>query len=295
MLSRAAAPDASVRPSAIRRGVAHHRCDVPAARARTAPRRVALGGVLAAASLAWLAPAAPAAQAPLVNAQSKDVIADRYVVVLKGKPGTARAKVAAGARWIEPRSRGVRPDRTYTHALNGFAAQLTPDQLNALRADADVELVAADTTVRASDVQSSATWDLDRVDQVSLPLNNAYRYTSTGAGVKAYVIDSGIRTTHAQFGGRAVVRHRHVDGGDGRRLQRTRHARRRHDRRRRRTASPRRSSLVAVRVLDCSGIGSFADVIAGVDWVTAQPSARPPAVANMSLSGARVCRRSTPP
>ena len=111
------------------------------------------------------------------------------------------------------RGRGGRVQRQYRRALNGFAAQLSADALADVRADPDVAYVEPDGIVSISATQTGATWGLDRIDQSSLPLNQTYIYTPTGAGVKAYIIDTGIRTTHAQFGGRAVSGYDSVDGG----------------------------------------------------------------------------------
>jgi hypothetical protein len=138
--------------------------------------------------------------------------------------------------------------------------------------------------VYASVVQTPATWGLDRIDQRDLPLNNSYTYNFTGAGVHAYIIDTGIRTTHTEFGGRASGSFTSINDGKG-------------------TSDcnghgthvagtvggatygvAKSVRLHAVRVLDCSGNGTVSSVIAGVDWVTANHAS--PAVANMSLGGA---------
>jgi aqualysin 1 len=131
--------------------------------------------------------------------------------------------------------------------------------------------------------QTNATWGLDRIDHVSRPLNGTYVYTSTGSGVNVYIIDTGIRTTHSQFAGRASVaidtvndgrngldchgHGTHVSGTVGGSTYGVAKAVR----------------LFSVRVLDCSGSGTTSGVIAGVDWVTAHHVS--PAVANMSLGG----------
>jgi len=245
-------------------------------------------GLLAAALLAVLVPAAHAERlAPLVQASaSDDALPGRYVVVLGGKPGTKQAKSAARAV-ARARQRGIRADHVYSHALNGFAAKLTAAELAELRKDPAVKLIAPDEKARAAYVhQSPAPWDLDRLDQINLPLNNDFRYTSNGAGVKVYVIDSGIRASHAQFGGRVTSGVDTIDNalpaddcnGHGTHVAGTIGGST--------YGVAKGVSLVAVRVLDCSGHGAFSEIIAGVDWVTAQHLPGQPAVANMSISGA---------
>src|SRR2546422_208472 len=121
-----------------------------------------------------------------------------YIVVLK--PGTNPAAVAA-----EHTVRlGLQVGFVYTQALQGYSALVPAAALDALRNDACVAYVERDQPVRASTTQTGATWGIDRTDQRALPLSGTFTYTATGAGVTAYVIDTGIRKTHTEFGGRAV-------------------------------------------------------------------------------------------
>jgi subtilisin family serine protease len=132
--------------------------------------------------------------------------------------------------------------------------------------------------------QPDAPWGLDRIDQRALPLSTTYTYTNTGAGVTAYVIDTGIRLSHQDFGGRAASGFDAVDGGSADDCNgHGTHV----------SSSlggdtygvAKGTELVAVRVLDCFGDGTLSGAIAGVDWVVADHEPGQPAVANMSLGG----------
>jgi subtilisin family serine protease len=158
---------------------------------------------------------------------------------------------------------------------------LTDKQLEKLRAKADVVAIEEDQTVSASATQSSAPWGLDRIDQRSLPLSGTYTYAGTGSGVRAYVIDTGIYTSHTQFGSRASNVYDAFGGngsdcnGHGTHVAGSIGAT---------TYGVAKSALLrGVRVLDCAGSGSISGIIAGVDWVRANHIK--PAVANLSLGG----------
>ncbi|MFL6331794.1 MAG: S8 family peptidase [Pyrinomonadaceae bacterium] len=171
----------------------------------------------------------------------------------------------------------------YKHALNGFAAEMSEDEALALSEDPRVQFVEEDQVYTADTTQSGATWGLDRIDQRNRPLSGTYTYNWTGSGVRAYVIDTGIRTTHTQFGGRAAVSADFV--GDGRNGQDCNgHGTHVAGTIGGSTYGVAKSvSLRAVRVLNCQGSGSTSGVISGVNWVASNRVL--PAVANMSLGG----------
>ena len=171
----------------------------------------------------------------------------------------------------------------YDKVLKGFAATLSPGAVAMLQSDPDVAYIEQDGVMEASTTQSGATWGIDRIDQRARPLSGTYTYTSTGAGVTAYIIDTGIQTSHPQFGGRAAAVYDAI--GDGRNGQDCNG----HGTHVAGTVGSatygvaKGVALRAVRVLNCSGSGSTSGVIAGMNWVAANHVAR--AVANMSLGG----------
>jgi subtilisin family serine protease len=203
----------------------------------------------------------------------------RYIVVLKDSVAQPGAVADQQGRRVGASVGGV-----FRHALKGYVATLTAGQVAALEADARVAYVEPDAVIQADTTQTGATWGLDRIDQRNLPLSGTFTYTSTGSGVKAYIIDTGIRFAHSQFGGRAISGYDSVDGGTaddcnghGTHVAGTVGGS---------TYGVAKSvTLVGVRVLNCSGSGTTAGVIAGIDWVTGNHGPGQPAVANMSLGG----------
>ena len=139
--------------------------------------------------------------APLVSADSPTAITGEYIVVFQ--PGTASMHVNAAER--QAKASGGNIHFRYSAALNGFAASLPEQALNGLRHNPNVLYVEADQQIFLDVTQNGATWGIDRIDQRNLPLSTTYSYTVTGAGVTAYIIDTGIRITHTEFGGRASV------------------------------------------------------------------------------------------
>lgn len=220
-------------------------------------------------------------RAPVYGAEETDAIPGRYIIVFR--PGSAGHGVAAAT---DSAARlGGKIHYTYTDALQGFAASLPDAALQGLRHNPNIEFIEVDQTVSIGieTAQSVSTWNLDRIDQHLLPLDGVYGYTNTGAGVTAYIIDTGILPTHTEFSGRASVGYDAVNDGrngidcDG------------HGTHVAGTVGgltygvAKQVSLVAVRVLNCRGSGTISGVIAGVDWVTKNKTAS--AVANMSLGG----------
>lgn len=220
-------------------------------------------------------------EAPLmaVQAEAGAAIPGSYIVVLKTNPGMVRAAEVA-------RGLGVAAVRhEYNDAIKGFAAKLSDAEAAQLARDPRVAFVEQDQVMTIETVQSGATWGLDRIDQRALPLNGTYSYTGTGAGVKAYIIDTGIRTSHNEFGGRASAGFDAVTAGGGA-VDCNGHGTHVAGTVGGSTYGVAKGvSLVAVRVLDCAGSGSTSGVIAGIDWVTSNHTGTLPAVANMSLGG----------
>lgn len=219
--------------------------------------------------------------APLVR-PARNAVPGRYIVLLE-KPAPGRnpldhiSAVAASA--------GVRAQRTYDR-LNGFAAQLTENQLAALRRNPSVRFVEQDQAGRLSTTQTFTTlslWGLDRIDELSRPLSGSYTYDNTGSGVKVYVIDSGIQLNHSEFGGRAKKGYDAFRStsdplysqdcyGHGTNVAGVVGATK--------WGVAKQATLYAVRIGECSNTVWLTDVIDGINWVIANHTQ--PAVANIS-------------
>ncbi|SNY51008.1 S8 family peptidase [Paractinoplanes atraurantiacus] len=237
-----------------------------------AKRRILIAGLFAAITAAATAtPAAAAATGEIRLDGTATAVPGSYIVVLK-----AGAKTPATLA----KSFGGQVRQSFG-SINAYEAGMTAYQAKRLAASPDVAYVEQNQTVSLLATQANATWGLDRIDQRNRPLSTTYSYTTTGSGVTAYIIDTGIKYTHNDFGGRASYGYdavgsggvdcnghgTHVAGTVGGTTY----------------GVAKQVRLVGVRVLNCSGSGTTAGVIAGVNWVTT--NAVKPAVANMSLGG----------
>lgn len=222
-------------------------------------RLIARVGVACLLTAAWAVPAEAAPERA-------------YIVLLSGDASAYTHRFASAVEHV------------YSAALDGFSVRLSAREAAALAKESGVDAVVPDAPVRALGEQlNPPSWGLDRIDQRDLPLDGVYRYPNEALGVTAYVIDTGVRATHQDFGGRVLPGIDFVDDdtnasdGNGHGtfvagiIGGTRFG------------VAKRINIVPVRVLGNTGSGTIADVIAGIDWVT--HNAVKPAVVNMSLGG----------
>lgn len=218
-------------------------------------------------------------------------IREKYIVVFK-QPSqlmaqsslTSFAAVKATMANIEDQFQLQSASQVFSEALHGGVYEITELQAMELAKHSNVAYVEKDQVVSINTTQTGVTWGLDRLDQANLPLNQVYTVeTILGAVVNAYVIDTGVLTTHEEFQGRAASGFDFVDNdedatdcnGHGTHVAGTIGSRQ--------YGVAKNINIIGVRVLDCGGSGTYSGVIAGVEWVTKNHVS--PAVANMSLGG----------
>ncbi|SFB58402.1 Peptidase inhibitor I9 [Amycolatopsis marina] len=251
---------------------------------------VSLAGATAAAAVlgAGAVQAVPGAEVQIRAANTADSVTDSYIVVLKDSPATmaaAEVRTAVGVKAQSLAGRyGAEVSHTYGTALEGFSVTATEAEAKRLAADAGVDYVVQNQRVHAMDTQPSPpSWGLDRVDQRDLPLDDSYTSASDAANVTAYIVDTGVLTDHATFGGRVSGGKDFIDNDDdatdenghGTHVAGTVGGKE--------YGVAKGVKIVPVRVLDANGSGTTAQVVAGIDWVAENASG--PSVANMSLGG----------
>ncbi|GHX29476.1 alkaline serine exoprotease A precursor [Vibrio cholerae] len=239
----------------------------------------------------------PQQLAPLMKAASGKGIKNQYIVVLK-QPATIMNNDLQAFQQFTQRSVNALANKhaleiknVFDSALSGFSAELTAEQLQALRADPNVDYIEQNQIITinpiisasANAAQDNVTWGIDRIDQRDLPLNRSYNYNYDGSGVTAYVIDTGIAFNHPEFGGRAKSGYDFIDNdndasdcqGHGTHVAGTIGGAQ--------YGVAKNVNLVGVRVLGCDGSGSTEAIARGIDWVAQNASG--PSVANLSLGG----------
>lgn len=237
---------------------------------------------MAATHLAYAAP--NLLNSAIDSSQAKGIIKNQYIVILNKDIGPAKDFAQNIAK-----QHGGRILQSYDSALKGFAIYL-PDTagtafIEAMKKNPQVLSVENDTVVNIdATTQTNPDWGLDRIDQKALPLNSTYSYSQTGTGTTAYIVDTGILSTHQEFSGRVLNGYTAISDGNG-------------------TTDcnghgthvagtvggttygvAKNVKLVPVRILGCDGSGASSNVTAGLDWILKNGSK--PAVVNMSLGGA---------
>ncbi|HEU5127153.1 MAG TPA: S8 family peptidase [Glycomyces sp.] len=238
-------------------------------------RRISAAALAGATALASVALGAAGAQADpaatVFGAGSADAVDGEYIVVMESEFAAMSGEYDAQV-----------VDRF--DSINGYLTEMSAAEAAKVAADDAVAFVEQNRTVSVADVQNDPpSWGLDRVDQLDLPLDDAYEYLGDGSGVTAYIVDTGILASHDEFTGRVGEGYDFVDGdadptdcnGHGTHVAGTVGGTN--------YGLAKEVTLVGVRVLDCSGNGTFAGVIDGIEWVGDNASG--PSVANMSLGG----------
>ena len=239
---------------------------------------------LLAIALSHLTYAAPATtNSVLGSSEAKGIIKNQYIVILNKDVGSSNEFAQGIAK-----QHGGRVLQTYDAVLKGFAIYLPnvadPAFVEAMKKNPKVVSVENDTIMKIdATTQSNPDWGLDRIDQKNLPLDSAYSYSQTGSGTTAYIVDTGILSTHQQFSGRVLSGYTAISDGNG---TSDCHGHGTH------VAGTvggstygvaKNVSLVPIRILGCDGSGASSNVIAGLDWIL--KNGKKPAVVNMSLGG----------
>ncbi|MBN6518194.1 S8 family peptidase [Acinetobacter pittii] len=235
-------------------------------------------------ALSHLTYAAPATtNSVLSSSEAKGIIKNQYIVILNKDVGSSNEFAQGIAK-----QNGGKVLQTYDAVLKGFAIYL-PDVagtafVEAMKKNPKVVSVENDTIMKVdATTQSNPDWGLDRIDQKNLPLDSAYSYLQTGSGTTAYIVDTGILSTHQQFSRRVLSGYTAISDGNG---TNDCHGHGTH------VAGTvggstygvaKNVSLVPIRILGCDGSGASSNVIAGLDWIL--KNGKKPAVVNMSLGG----------
>ncbi|MBL0176375.1 MAG: S8 family serine peptidase [Ignavibacteria bacterium] len=207
-------------------------------------------------------------------------LTNRYIVVFKKYIADPDALTGE----LQRTANGVQVHFRYRFALKGFAATIPPQALEGIKRNPNVDFIEPDGIATINGSQTNPpSWGLDRVDQTALPLNQVYNYPNDGTDVDVYIIDTGIRADHQEYNGRVSSGWDFIDNdnntadcqGHGTHVAGTVGGVT--------TGIAKNVHLIGVRVLNCSGSGTWSQVIAGIDWVTANHNG--PSVANMSLGG----------
>lgn len=220
--------------------------------------------------------------APLLGTESAHAVPGQFIVRLHDDvdTGALSAKGVSGlvsSFGLDPQ--GVTVKQVYGTLVQGFAAQLSSQNVKKLRSDSRVQYIEQDQEVYSTGSQNNATWGIDRSDQRSLPLNSTYKYSTEASNVTAFIIDTGINTGHEDFGGRAKWGINTADrkdedcNGHGSHVAGTVGGAK--------YGIAKGVKLIGVKVLRCDGKGHSSGVIKGIEWAASQK--RGPAVANMSL------------
>ena len=243
---------------------------------RLSSRAIVTSVIACALAIGWVGASGASAR------PASEPAAARHIVVLRDDADSDAVARDHGRRY------GAQVEHVYHNALKGYVAVLTDKAATDAARDPRVDFVELDQEVTVHgepQVQASAPWGLDRIDQAT-GLDSKFHYTADGTGVTAYILDTGIQYGHSEFGGRAVPGADFASGSKGTGADCDGHGTH--------VAGTvggitygvaKNVRLVSVRVLDCRGSGSYSGIIAGVDWVTGHHTTGTPAVANMSLGG----------